>query len=78
VIWIQTDRICSSKLAYHLFLIESKNLPGRPPLEISFCHSRQLLKLMANKEGVLAIFFTIYNLWFHDEQWLVFLIRENV
>lgn len=31
-------------------ILESKNLPGRPPLEISFSHSRQLLKLMANKD----------------------------
>ncbi|XP_023325609.1 ran-binding protein 9, partial [Eurytemora carolleeae] len=31
-------------------ILESKNLPGRPPLEISVAHSRHLLKLMANKE----------------------------
>lgn len=31
-------------------ILESKNLPGRPPLEISIAHSRQLLKLMSNSE----------------------------
>ena len=29
---------------------ESKNLPGRPPLEISLAHSAHLLKLMSNSE----------------------------
>jgi hypothetical protein len=29
---------------------ESKNLPGRPPLEISLAHSARLLKLMSNSE----------------------------
>jgi len=31
-------------------ILESKNLPGRPPLEISVAHSRLLLNLMANKD----------------------------
>jgi len=31
-------------------ILESKNLPGRPPLEISFAHSAQLLKLMSHSE----------------------------
>ena len=31
------------------FCLESKNLPGRPPLEITVAHSRNLLNLMADK-----------------------------
>jgi len=31
-------------------ILESKNLPGRPPLEISLAHSAHLLKLMSNSE----------------------------
>jgi len=31
-------------------ILESKNLPGRPPLEISLAHSAQLLKLMSHSE----------------------------
>lgn len=31
-------------------ILESKNLPGRPPLEVSVAHSRLLVKLMANKD----------------------------
>lgn len=31
-------------------ILESKNLPGRPPLEISLAHSARLLKLMSNSE----------------------------
>jgi len=31
-------------------ILESKNLPGRPPLEISIAHSKHLLKLMSNSE----------------------------
>ena len=33
-----------------IFSSESKNLPGRPPLEISLAHSAHLLKLMSNSE----------------------------
>jgi len=36
-------------------ILESKHLPGRPPLEISVAHSRNLLNLMASKDlGVCA------------------------
>lgn len=31
-------------------ILESKNLPGRPPLEISLAHSAHLLKLMSHSE----------------------------
>jgi len=31
-------------------ILESKNLPGRPPLEITVAHSRNLLNLMADKD----------------------------
>jgi len=31
-------------------ILESKNLPGRPPLEISLAHSAHLIKLMSNSE----------------------------
>jgi len=31
-------------------ILESKNLPGRPPLEVSLAHSSHLLKLMSNSE----------------------------
>ena len=31
------------------FVPESKNLPGRPPLEISLAHSAHLLKLMSHR-----------------------------
>jgi len=31
-------------------ILESRNLPGRPPLEISLAHSAQLLKLMSRSE----------------------------
>ena len=40
----------SSKLLSLTFLYpESKNLPGRPPLEISLAHSAHLLKLMSHR-----------------------------
>ena len=35
--------------------LESKNLPGRPPLEISLAHSAQLLKLMSHRCQILII-----------------------
>eukprot|EP00088_Acartia_fossae_P037946 TRINITY_DN3918_c0_g1_i15.p1 TRINITY_DN3918_c0_g1~~TRINITY_DN3918_c0_g1_i15.p1 ORF type:complete len:574 (-),score=151.05 TRINITY_DN3918_c0_g1_i15:508-2229(-) len=31
-------------------ILESKNQPGRPPLEIAMAHSKQLIKVMANKD----------------------------
>merc|ERR1719384_2475289 len=31
-------------------ILESKNLPGRPPLEVSVAHTSQLLKLMSNSD----------------------------
>jgi hypothetical protein len=31
-------------------ILESKSQPGRPPLEIAMAHSKQLIKLMANKD----------------------------
>ena len=32
-----------------IFDLESACQPGRPPLEIAMAHSKQLIKLMANK-----------------------------
>jgi len=41
------ETVCA---ALNSAILESKNLPGRPPLEISLAHSAQLLKLMSHSE----------------------------
>jgi len=41
------ESVCA---ALNSAILESKNLPGRPPLEISLAHSSHLLKLMSNSE----------------------------
>lgn len=41
------ESVCA---ALNSAILESKNLPGRPPLEISIAHSKQLLKLMSTSE----------------------------
>ena len=35
---------------FHLLSSESKNLPGRPPLEVSVAHTSQLLQLMSHND----------------------------
>ena len=35
---------------FHLSCSESKNLPGRPPLEVSVAHTSQLLQLMSHND----------------------------
>jgi len=41
------ESVCA---ALNSAILESKNLPGRPPLEISLAHSAHLLKLMSRSE----------------------------
>jgi len=41
------ESVCA---ALNSAILESKNLPGRPPLEISLAHSAHLLKLMSHSE----------------------------
>ena len=35
---------------FHILSSESKNLPGRPPLEVSVAHTSQLLQLMSHND----------------------------